>query len=222
MTKPHMSREARPRPSADPDAAGRCVRTIPLGSDGEVRMGGRESVRVVRRGNRPRRSSSDRGRTGISVPALAGLALPARADSGTIASGDMSSEDADFALGPGEPSSSMRAVPLQLGGATVFIEQIGEGPAVEGSDAIYPVAPDPRQAMEHALGFVHGCVTGVGERVAQIAGSARPQEVTLEFTLAFDAKSRTALIPVLVTGQAGVQTGLKVTAVWRQDAADGH
>lgn len=134
----------------------------------------------------------------------------------------MSNQDVDFALGPGEPSSSMRAVPLQLGDATVFIEQIGEGPAVEGSDAIYPVAPDPRQAMEHALAFVHGCVNSVGERVAEIGGRGRPQEVTLEFTLAFDAKSRTSLIPVLVTGQAGVQTGLKVTAVWRQDAGVGH
>lgn len=141
----------------------------------------------------------------------------------------MGSDDADCPLEQGAGSQdalSVRAVPLQVGDATVFIEQVGEGPVVEASDEIYPVAPDPREAMEHALEFVQASVKSVGERIGEMADRARPAELTVEFTLAFDAKGKTSLIPVLVTGEAGMKTGIKVTAVWRRDGeaagADGR
>jgi hypothetical protein len=133
----------------------------------------------------------------------------------------MTSQDADFTLEAGAPSqdaTSFRAVPLQIGDATVFIEQIGEGPVVEASDAIYPVAPDPREAMEHALEFVRASVKTVGERIEGMADRARPAELTVEFTVAFDARGKTSLIPVLVTGEAGMKTGIKITAMWRRDS----
>jgi hypothetical protein len=131
----------------------------------------------------------------------------------------------DDAIGPGagpdvltESSPVRRLVPLQIGGATVFVEQIGEEALVEGDDRIYPVAPpSPSEAFEHGLEFVRRCVSAFGEQLNEFAENTRPDELAVEFALTFEAKGKAALIPVLVTGEAAAQTGLKVTARWQHD-----
>lgn len=117
----------------------------------------------------------------------------------------------------GESSAERRVrqlVPLQIGNATVYVEVVGAAEVAD--DAIRPVAPTPRQAFEAAVEFMKECVRTVGDNIEQLAGKALPQELEIEFSLTFDAKAKGALIPVLVTTEHGLQTGLKVKAVWKR------
>jgi Trypsin-co-occurring domain 1 len=118
---------------------------------------------------------------------------------------------------PSEASGARRLVPMRIGNATVYIEQIGEPVLVESDDSIYPVAPSPKGAFETATEALRECVHAIGEQFERLAEKAKPQEVTVEFTLTFDVKGKVSPIPVLVTGEAETQTGLRVTAVWRHD-----
>jgi hypothetical protein len=115
-----------------------------------------------------------------------------------------------------EPSPARRLVALKAGGATIFIEQLGDEALIEADDRIYPVAPSLEEAFEQGLKFVRSCVGAFGERLEELTEKTKPDELAVEFALTFEAKGK-ASIPVLVTGEAGAQTGLKVTAIWRQD-----
>lgn len=111
-----------------------------------------------------------------------------------------------------------RLLPLRIGDVVVYVEQTGQGAAIEGDD-IYAVAPSPQDAFQHAADFVKECVRSVGARLSELRDAAdalAPQEVTAEFSVSFEAKGKTALVPVLLTGEASSMTGLKITAVWRQ------
>lgn len=119
-----------------------------------------------------------------------------------------------------EPAPSRRLVPMQVGNATVYIEQIGEPVITEADDSIRPVAPSPKEVFEKAVEVIQQCVHVVGEKVEIIAEKARPQEITVEFSLTFEATGKVALIPVFVTGKSKAGTGLKVTAVWKQTEAE--
>jgi hypothetical protein len=111
--------------------------------------------------------------------------------------------------GPGQ------LVPMSVGDATVYVEQIGEPLTIETREDIYTVAPpDPDEAFERAGEVLHECVRVVGERVGTLAENAMPKSVAVEFTLSFEASGRAQIVPVLLTGQTKVATGLKVTAVW--------
>ena len=112
-------------------------------------------------------------------------------------------------------------VPVQVGGATVFVEQVGE-PRVEADEEIYPVGPpSPKEAFEKANEALKECVRVVGEALDGIAEHVTPQEVSLEFSLSFQAEGSAHIIPVLVTGKTGATTGLKVTATWKPGARSG-
>ena len=128
--------------------------------------------------------------------------------------------DDDLALGGTETAPDTEAqthvLPMQLGGATVFIEQVGEGASVDYDEELYPVGPpSPREAFEKANDALKECIRVVGETVENIADKARPQEVSLEFALTFQAEGTARIIPVLVTGKTAATTGLKVTAKWQ-------
>lgn len=113
------------------------------------------------------------------------------------------------------PASLRQLVPMQVGNATVYVEKVGEPVEIEADDRIYPVAPPgPGEAFEKAGEILHECVRVVGERIEGLAYTASPNQVTVEFTLSFEAKGKAQLIPVLFTGETKAQTGLKVTAVW--------
>jgi hypothetical protein len=118
-----------------------------------------------------------------------------------------------------QPARVRRFVPVQVGSATVFIEETGGSTEVEAGDQIRPVAvPSPQEVFENAAQVVRECVRVVGERIEAISAAARPQEISVEFSLSFEAKGKASLIPVFVTGEAGTQTGLKVTAKWTRES----
>jgi hypothetical protein len=107
-----------------------------------------------------------------------------------------------------------RLIPMQVGSATVYVEQFGAPPEVEVDDRIRAVAPDPKKTFEQASEILRECVRVVGERVEGIAEKTRPRDITVEFALSFEATGRAQLIPVILTGETKAVTGLKVTAVW--------
>jgi hypothetical protein len=111
-------------------------------------------------------------------------------------------------------TSTRRLIPMQVGSATVYVEQFGAPPEVEVDDRIRPVAPDPKQAFEQASEILRECVRVVGNRVEGLAEQARPRDITVEFALSFEATGKAQLIPVFLTGETKAMTGLKVTAVW--------
>jgi Trypsin-co-occurring domain 1 len=113
-----------------------------------------------------------------------------------------------------------RVYPMKVGDAVVYVEQYGEDPVVEADDAIYAVsAPSPTEAFEKASDAIRECVRIVGERIENLAGEAIPAELSVEFSLSFEAKGRASFIPILVQAEATAATGLKVTAVWRKEPA---
>ena len=127
----------------------------------------------------------------------------------TVAGGDSASETLPT-------DGGRRLVPMQVGDAVIYIEQIGPPPKVEGNAEIRAVsAPDPREVFEQASTALRECVRQVGEKLTAMADKVRPQQVTVEFSISFDAKGK-SVIPVFFTGEAGVTTGLKVTALWKE------
>jgi hypothetical protein len=38
----------------------------------------------------------------------------------------------------------------------------------------------------------------------------------VEFSLTFEVKGKASIVPVFVTGESSVQSGLKVTALWKK------
>lgn len=109
-----------------------------------------------------------------------------------------------------------RLIPMKVGDATVFILQVGTATVLEDDEAggLHAVAPDPKQVFDKAVDVIRECVRTVGERVEALAEKAMPKEITIEFSLTFDAKAKGAIIPVFVTAEHGLQTGLKVIAKW--------
>jgi len=116
-----------------------------------------------------------------------------------------------------ESTATRRFIPMQVGSATVYVEQIGTPPEIEVDPRIRAVAPDPKEAFEQASEILRECVRVVGERVeglAELAEKARPRDITVEFALSFEVKGKAQLIPVFLTGETKAVSGLKVTAVW--------
>jgi hypothetical protein len=105
---------------------------------------------------------------------------------------------------------------MQVGSAVVYIEQVGEPNVTEVDDQIRPVAaPNPQEAFGSAGEILRECVRTIGERIEALSTGARPDEVSVEFSLNFEVKGKAALIPIFVTGETGANTGLKVTASWK-------
>jgi hypothetical protein len=119
---------------------------------------------------------------------------------------------------PGTGSAPMRQlIPMQVGHATVYVEQISQSLEIQTDDTIRPVAPSPGEAFGKASEILQECVRVLGERVEGLTERAKPAQVTVEFTLSFEVAGRAQLIPVLLTGESKAATGLKVTAVWETE-----
>jgi NTP-dependent ternary system trypsin peptidase co-occuring protein len=114
------------------------------------------------------------------------------------------------------PRGDLLFVPAKVGNATVFVE--ARGPvAVEPNEDIYVAASiDPRQVFDAAGDIIRECVRVVGERVEKLTEAMRPNELSVEFSLSFEAEGRATLIPVFLTGKTSAQGGLTVTAVWKR------
>ncbi len=111
---------------------------------------------------------------------------------------------------------AVEALPLQIGAATVFVEQVGASVSTAYDEDLYPVGPpSPKEAFEKANEALRECVRVVGETLDKIGDQVKPQEVSLEFSITFQAEGTARIIPVLVTGKTAATTGLKVTAKWQ-------
>jgi hypothetical protein len=134
------------------------------------------------------------------------------------------SDEVRIGTGPNlQPSRSAtrRFVPMQVGSAVVYVEQVGEPAITEADDQVRPVgAPSPREAFETAGEILRECVRVIGERIDALSTRAKPDQMSIEFSLSFEVKGKAALIPVFVTGETGANTGLKVTAVWKGGQAN--
>jgi hypothetical protein len=106
-------------------------------------------------------------------------------------------------------------VPMKVGNATVYVVQTG-GAGIMTDGEIYTVAPNPREVFDSAVDVIRECVTKIGEGVEALAEKAMPRELTVEFSLTFEAKGKTAILPVFVTAEHGVGAGLKISAVWKR------
>lgn len=117
--------------------------------------------------------------------------------------------------------SERRFVPMRVGDAWVYVEQVGEPPDIaEESSEIYMAAgiPSPEDVFENASGVVKECVRIVGDRLGDLRRSGKavmPEELSVEFSLSFEGSGKASLIPVLVTAETKTTTGLKVKAVWK-------
>lgn len=120
-------------------------------------------------------------------------------------------------IGSNPPQPGGQLVPMRVGSAIVFVEQ-GDGVSwEEADDRIYPVGPRSfSEAFDRAAETLREVLRVVEDHVHQLEKKARPNEMTVEFSLTFEASGKASIVPILVTGEAGLQTGLKVTAVWRQ------
>lgn len=114
-----------------------------------------------------------------------------------------------------------RLVPMRVGDAAVYVEVAGESLGVEGDDEIYTAgAEEPGDAFGEAGRVLKEVVRGVGEQVAALAEKARPEQVSVEFSLSFEAGGKAHLIPVLFTGSTKATSGLKVAAMWETSSTD--
>jgi hypothetical protein len=115
---------------------------------------------------------------------------------------------------PGE-AATRRLVPLQIGSATVFVEQDPAPVEVDVGDEIHPVAlPTPKEAMEQAGAFLQELVGIFDERIKKLATASRPKEIGVEFSLGFEVKGKATIIPVLLSGESSAQAAIKVSATW--------
>ena len=130
----------------------------------------------------------------------------------------------DIGFGSSQPAapSARRVVPLKIGDAVVYIEQAGVQPQIESSDAIRPVAPTQQEAFEEASAIIDQCVSTIGHKIDSLAAAVKPQKVTVEFSISFEATGKAQIIPLLVTGETKVNTGLKVTATWESSTTSGN
>jgi hypothetical protein len=112
----------------------------------------------------------------------------------------------------------VRAVPMKVGDATVFIEVVGEPLELEvpeGAEFEAVGGLDPAEAFEKASDALKECVKIVGERLEELQDKMGPDEVGVEFTISFDVEGQARIIPVLLTGKAKTAMGVKVTALWK-------
>ena len=128
----------------------------------------------------------------------------------------------DIALEGSESKRGRRLVPMKVGNATVFVEDIGQPAAIDAGDEVRPVAPpSPQEVFENAGEILHECVRVLGQRIEALAANAGPKEITVEFSLSFEVKGRASIIPVFLIGESTAQTGLKITALWKQKEEEG-
>lgn len=107
-------------------------------------------------------------------------------------------------------------VPMKVGGVTVYVVQTGDVSIEAGGDEIYTVAPNAREVFDTAVNVIRECVVKIGDGMEALAGKTMPRELTVEFSLTFEAKAKGAIVPIFVTAEHGVGAGLKISAVWKR------
>lgn len=107
-------------------------------------------------------------------------------------------------------------VPMKVGSATVYVVQTGDTTIEVGDDGIYTAAPDAHEVFDRAVDIIRQCVVKIGGGIEALAEKTMPRELTVEFSLTFEAKAKGAIVPIFVTAEHGVGAGLKISAVWKR------
>lgn len=107
-------------------------------------------------------------------------------------------------------------VPMKVGSATVYVVQTGDAKIEAGDDDIYTAAPNAREVFDQAVDVIRQCVVKIGDGIEALAEKTMPRELTVEFSLTFEAKAKGAIVPIFVTAEHGVGAGLKISAVWKR------
>jgi hypothetical protein len=128
-------------------------------------------------------------------------------------SGEFDVPDGRSSVSIADPAAR-RLVPMQVGSATVFVEATGDAPVIDAAGDFHPVGINPSEAFATASDALKECVRVVGERIEEMKDAMRPEEVGIEFTIAFEVGGEARIIPVLLTGKAKTAMGVKVTAKW--------
>ena|SRR5579884_2041980 len=115
-------------------------------------------------------------------------------------------------------SNALSYVPMRVGDAMVWIQPTGR--ASESASEIHTAAPSPDKVFKESIAAIKECIRSIGDGLDKLQPALRPQELSVEFSLTFDAKGRASIVPILVTAETGVQTGLKVTAKWTPGVPD--
>jgi len=116
---------------------------------------------------------------------------------------------------PASLAGTRRLQPMKIEGATVWIEQNGPGIVIDSGDEIYTVSSDPKEAFTKAVEVVRGILGGITRGILELKESARPNELTIEFSLTFEVEGKAAIIPVLLTGSSTTSSGMKISAAWK-------
>lgn len=117
----------------------------------------------------------------------------------------------------GSAGAARRLVPMKVGSATVFIDQVGVVPSPLADDRIYAVgALDPTQAFERAGEALREILAWVEKRSHEL-GDRRPDDLTVEFSLGFEVSGQASIIPIFVSSSGKFDGNLKITAVWHRD-----
>jgi hypothetical protein len=112
-----------------------------------------------------------------------------------------------------DEASAHRFMPVQIGTATVFVEEARAPVEIDQGDEIYPVAlPSPKEAFEQAGELLQEVVRIFDKRIQALV--KRPEEVCIEFSLGFTVTGRAHLIPVLLSAETSAQAAIKVSAKW--------
>jgi len=120
-----------------------------------------------------------------------------------------------------EGAKPRRFIPMSVGEAAVYVEVTDEPPRIDVDEEIYAASSNNLADIFGDAGkILKEIVSGVGEHVAALGDKTRPEQVSVEFALSFEAGGKAHLIPVLFTGETKAVSGLKVTAVWGTASAD--
>jgi hypothetical protein len=77
-------------------------------------------------------------------------------------------------------TSRRRLVPMKVGAAIVYFEQVVEAPVVETDGGIHPMVPSPEEAFQKAGEVLRKCVRVLGGQVTGLARRTRPQTIEAE------------------------------------------
>jgi hypothetical protein len=124
--------------------------------------------------------------------------------------------------GGGPPSPSPTGTELavmRIGNAEVFIAPSETAVTIAPKATPHTVSPSPEKSFDQAVTVIQECVRVVGGKIKEVGETLTPEELTLEFTVTFEVSGKVTPIPILVTGETKVNTGLKVTAKWHPKAA---
>jgi hypothetical protein len=75
------------------------------------------------------------------------------------------------------------------------------------------------EAFERAGDSLREVLKLVEERRNQLDIGEQPDDLTVEFSLSFEVSGKAAVVPIFVTAESGLNTGLKITAVWHKREA---